>query len=45
MNIENEINNSNEINNTQNLMQEKQNNFLETTLGKTINAAINIGLR
>ena len=44
MKIENEINQSNQIENE--IVNEKsQNNFLETTLGKTINAAIDIGLR
>ncbi len=28
-----------------NVTEEKQNNFLETTLGKTINTALNVGLR
>lgn len=48
-NINNNINNNldNELNNTINytVTPEKQNNFLETTLGKTINTALNVGLR
>lgn len=47
--IENEKTNniSNELNNNldYNFSKEKQNNFIETTLGKTINTAINVGLR
>lgn len=44
MNIKNEIEQINTISN--NLVTEKeQNNFLESTLGKTINEAVNIGLR
>ena len=38
--INNFVNNSNELTN-----EKEQKNFLETTLGKTINAAIDIGLR
>lgn len=44
--IENSINNnlSNEI--TKDIsLEENQNNFLETTLGKTVNTALNVGLR
>ena len=44
MNIENEINQKNEINNEQ-ITEKEQNSFLQTTLGKTINGAIDIGLR
>lgn len=44
MNLENEINKNNNIQN-QIVTQESQNNFLESTLGKTINTAIDIGLR
>ena len=44
MNIENNIEQSNKI--TNEIVTEKtQNNFLESTLGKTINAAVDIGLR
>ena len=44
MDIENNLNQINNIN--QELVTEKnQNNFLESTLGKTINAAVDIGLR
>lgn len=47
--IENESTNNlnNEVNNNldYNFLKEKQNNFLETTLGKTINTALNIGIR
>lgn len=44
MNIENNIEQSNNI--TNEIVTEKtQNNFLESTLGKTINAAVDIGLR
>lgn len=47
--IENENSNNlnNEVNNNldYNFSKEKQNNFLETTLGKTINTALNVGLR
>ncbi|MBO5479241.1 MAG: hypothetical protein J6A04_06100 [Clostridia bacterium] len=39
--LNNKINNANELNVT----KEKQNEFLETTLGKTINGALDIGLR
>lgn len=39
--LENKLNNKNELNQT----KEKQNEFLETTLGKTINGALDIGLR
>lgn len=43
MNLETEINNKNiEI---EKASIEKQNNFLESTLGKTINSAVDIGLR
>jgi len=53
MNIENEIESKKEKIKEQNIEKlveneitiEKQNNFLETTLGKTINTAIDIGLR
>lgn len=44
MNIENELEKSNEIENNF-VTQKDQNNFLETTLGKTINGAIDIGLK
>ena len=44
MNIENEINQKNEINNEQ-VTEKEQNSFLQTTLGKTISGAIDIGLR
>ena len=40
-NINNELNNNLDYN----FSKEKQNNFLETTLGKTINTALNVGLR
>lgn len=40
-NINNEL--DNDLN--YNFSEEKQNNFLETTLGKTINTALNVGLR
>lgn len=45
--ISSEVNISNELNNDldYNFTKEKQNNFLETTLGKTINTGLNIGLR
>lgn len=44
MEIQNEIEKSNQI--TNEIVTEKsQNNFLESTLGKTINSAIDIGLR
>lgn len=44
MNIENNIEQSNKI--TNEIVTEKnQNSFLESTLGKTINAAVDIGLR
>lgn len=45
--IENENTKNNEINNNldYNFSKEKQNNFLETTLGKTINTALNVGIR
>ena len=39
--LQNKINNTNELTVT----QEKQNKFLESTLGKTINGALDIGLR
>ena len=46
MNLENELNNSNKIENDIGIVtEEKQNNFLETTLGKTVNTAVDIGLR
>lgn len=44
MNIENEIEQSNKIENNI-VTEQSQNNFLETTLGKTINGAVDIGLR
>ncbi len=44
MKVENEINIEKEINNDKTI-QEEQNNFLQTTLGKTINGAVDIGLR
>lgn len=40
MEIENELNNNLDIN-----MEQKQNNFLETTIGKAINTGLNIGIR
>lgn len=40
-NINNELNNNLDYN----FSKEKQNNFLETTLGRTINTALNIGIR
>lgn len=45
--IENANTKNNEINNNldYNFSKEKQNNFLETTLGKTINTALNVGIR
>lgn len=45
--IENENTKNNELNNNidYNVTPEKQNNFLETSLGKTINTALNVGLR
>lgn len=46
MNLENELNNSNKIENDIDIVtEEKQNNFLETALGKTVNTAVDIGLR
>lgn len=39
--LDNKLNNTNELNVT----EEKQNKFLESTLGKTINGALDIGLR
>lgn len=39
--LQNKINNKNELN----VAEEKQNKFLESTLGKTINGALDIGLR
>lgn len=44
MNIENEIEQSNQILNEV-VTEKSQNKFLESTLGKTINAAVDIGLR
>lgn len=44
MEMENELSKSNEIQN-EIVTEKKQNKFLETTLGKTINAAVDIGLR
>lgn len=44
MEMENELLKSNEIQN-EIVTDKKQNKFLETTLGKTINAAVDIGLR
>lgn len=44
MNIENEIEQSNEISN-EIVTEKSQNSFLESTLGKTINSAVDIGLR
>ena len=44
MEMEKELVKSNEIQNEM-VTEKKQNKFLETTLGKTINAAIDIGLR
>lgn len=44
MKIENEVNISNQISN-EIVTEKEQNNFLETTLGKTINTAIDVGLR
>ena len=44
MKIENEIKQTNQIENSL-VTAQGQNNFLETTLGKTINSAIDIGLR
>ncbi len=44
MNIENELEKSNKIENNI-VTQQSQNKFLESTLGKTINSAIDIGLR
>ena len=44
MNLENKLNNSNQIEN-EIITEKNQNNFLESTLGKTINAAVDIGLR
>lgn len=41
--LQNELKENNITNNLE--IEKKQNNFLETTLGKTINAGINIGLR
>lgn len=45
--IENSIKNENQLNNSNDftLTPEKQNQFIETTLGKTINGALDIGLR
>lgn len=47
--VNDELSNKTEIGKTRSLnyevTPEKQNNFLETTLGKTINAAINVGIR
>ena len=44
--LENELNNSNKIENDIDIVtEEKQNNFLETALGKTVNTAVDIGLR
>lgn len=45
MELENELNQNNLEINTEIVNNEKQNHFLETTLGKTINGAIDIGLR
>lgn len=42
--MENVLNNSIELNNNLEIEKE-QNNFLETTLGKTINTGIDIGIR
>lgn len=44
MEIKNELEQSNQIENEV-VTEKSQNNFLETTLGKTINAAVDIGLR
>lgn len=44
MNLEKELNNSNQIE-TEIITEKSQNNFLESTLGKTINAAVDLGLR
>ncbi len=44
MEIENEIEQSNQISN-EIVTEKSQRNFLESTLGKTINAAVDIGLR
>lgn len=44
MKIENELKQSNQIENEV-VTEQSQNNFLETTLGKTINGAVDIGLR
>jgi len=44
MNIENELEKTNQKQN-EIVTEQKQNNFLETTIGKTINSAIDIGLR
>lgn len=41
----NNINNELDNNLNYNFSKEKQNNFLETTLGKTINTALNVGLK
>lgn len=41
--LQNELKENNITNNLE--IEKKQNNFLETTLGKTINSGINIGLR
>ena len=38
------LNNSNQIE-TEIITEKSQNNFLESTLGKTINAAVDLGLR
>lgn len=45
--MEKENTNNNEVSNNldYNFSKEKQNNFLETTLGKTINTALNVGIR
>lgn len=45
--VENSIKNENQLNNINELTitPEKQNQFIETTLGKTINGALDIGLR
>lgn len=44
MNIENELDNSNTIKN-EIVTEQSQNNFLKSTLGRTISSAIDIGLR
>lgn len=44
MELENKLNNEKQILNNE-VNEKNQNNFLESTLGKTINAAVDIGLR